>query len=270
MRISNSIFLSAIVGIAGMSLLNQQAQAVTTTFADANNNNFLGSIDNSTAHTFNFDSFNNGNTSALTDGSLNDGDGQTLTITENGLQLLRITGASFGATPFSGSRQVSATITDNNPATVTFSLSKATNFFGIHLGDQYDIGGNSTFTLTANGTTFLNKTFGGIGNSTRTTNGFNDTADPDGSDNLTVGNNRYNFFGIVDDTNPFTEVTLTFDETGSNQDNFVFDSIIVEDGLNATSVPFEFSPALGLVIVGLGFGSYKYRQTQSNSRELNQ
>ena len=60
-----------------------------------------------------------------------------------------------------------------------------------------------------------------------------------------------------------------FDPSGGNSDNFVFDSVVVaSQGDIAAAVPFEFSPSLGLVLVGLGFGGYKYRQAKLDKKNF--
>ena len=257
-----------------MGLLTQQAQAVTTTFADANMNDFLSAVnafDGGNSFEFNFDSSPNGR-DALTDGSLASGNGQVLTINGTNQNNLNIRGGVYQTRPLGGSGKQVAVASPNNSTnyTVTFSLAQTTNYFGVHLGDQFDLSDTSSFTLSANtaggNTVIFDESFS-IGGSTTAPLDVNDTA---GTESLTVGNNAYNFFGIVDDTNTFSEVTLTMlDPSGGQSENFVFDSVIVaSQGDVAAAVPFEFSPSLGLVLVGLGFGGYKYRQAKLGNKNL--
>lgn len=259
-----------------MGLLTQQAQAVTTTFADANMNDFTNAVNalggSSSPFEFDFNSSPNGN-AALTDGSLASGDGQVLTINGTNQGNFNIRGGNgFGTRPLGGSgKQVRVASPDNGTNyTITFSLAQTTNYFGVHIGDQYDISDASRYTLSANtagGDTVIFDRLFSTGGSRRQPLAVTDSA---GTEDLTVGNNAYNFFGIVDDTNTFSEVTLTmFDPSGGNVDNFVFDSVIAANqGDIAAAVPFEFSPSLGLVLVGLGFGGYKYRRAKLGSKNL--
>ena len=61
------------------------------------------------------------------------------------------------------------------------------------------------------------------------------------------------FFGVVNtDVDSFTTVNLIGGNNGFGLDNFVYSSDVA-----STSVPFEFSPALGLLAVG-GFFGFKY------------
>lgn len=273
MKVSNFIFFPAIVGIAGV-VLTQQAQAVTTTFADANMSDFMNAVNTLSGANpveFDFNSSPNGNT-ALTNGSLASGDGQVLTINGTNQSSLRIRGNAFGANPLNNTGKQVAVDSPNNSTdyTVTFSLAQTTNYFGVHLGDQFDISDTSTYTLSANtvggDTVVFNESFSTGGASTAPLS----VTDSAGTETLTVGNNAYNFLGIIDDTNTFSEVTLTmFDPSGGNDDNFVFDSVIAaSQGDVAAAVPFEFSPSLGLVLVGLGFGGYKYRQAKLGQKNL--
>ena len=272
--ISKSIFFSAIVGIAGMGLLTQQAQAVTTTFADANMSDFTNAVNalgSPNSFEFDFNNSPNGN-NALTDGSLASGDGQVLTINGTNQNNLSIRGGVYGTSPLGGSGQQVAVTSPNNGTdyTITFSLAQTTNYFGVHLGDQFDLSDTSSFTLSANtvggNTVIFDESFS-IGGSSRASFPVTDSA---GTENLTFGNNAYNFFGVIDDTNTFSEVTLTMlDPSGGQTENFVFDSVIAANqGDVAAAVPFEFSPSLGLVLVGLGFGGYKYRQAKLGTKDL--
>ena len=271
--ISKSIFFPAIVGIASMGLLTQQAQAVTTTFADTNMSDFTNAVNaldgSSSPFEFDFDSSPRNSNAALTDGSLASGDGQVLTINGNPQDRLSVRGSSRGTNPFSGSQQVDVASPNNGTEySIVFSLAQTSNYFGIHLGDQFDLSDTSEFTLTANtaggNTVIFDESFS-TGGSTRASLPVTDSA---GTENLTFGNNAYNFFGVVDDTNTFSEVTLTMlDPSGGQSENFVFDSVIAaSQGDVATAVPFEFSPSLGLVLVGLGFGGYKYRQAKLGTK----
>ena len=272
--ISNSIFFPAIVGIASIGLLTQQAQAVTTTFADANMNNFTNAVNalgSASSVVFDFNNSSDGN-AALTNGSLASGDGQVLTINGTNQGNLNIRGNAYGTKPLGNTgKQVAVASPDNSTDyTITFSLAQTTNYFGVYIGDQYDISDTSTYTLSANtagsDTVIFDESFSIGGNGTAPLA----VTDSAGTENLTVGNNVYNFFGIVDDTNTFSEVTLTmFDPSGGNSDNFVFDSVVVaSQGDIAAAVPFEFSPSLGLVLVGLGFGGYKYRQAKLDKKNF--
>lgn len=277
---SHSTALVALLGIAATALLPSQAQAITT-FVDADSNDFTNAIANSSDSvvtagstvTFDFDSSPNGG-APLTDGSLTNGS-QTLTVTTPQQNRLTITGNRYGARPLGGSgKQVGfASPNNSSTSTITFNLAQPTTYFGIHIGDQFDISDTSTYTLSAGGQSIILPSAFSTGGSSTDPYAFNvPGTNDDGATNedLTVGNNAYNFFGIVTDgSTAFQSATLTMtDPAGGNVDNFVFDSIITQADSGIVAVPFEFSPALGLVIVGIGFGGYKYRQNKLGNKDL--
>ena len=71
--------------------------------------------------------------------------------------------------------------------------------------------------------------------------------------NESNGGGAGSFFGVVNtDADSFTTINLTGSDTAFGLDNFVYSSDVA-----SASVPFEFSPALGLLTVG-GFFGVKY------------
>ena len=67
------------------------------------------------------------------------------------------------------------------------------------------------------------------------------------------GGGAGSFFGVVNtDADSFTTINLTAGDSAFGLDNFVYSSDVA-----SASVPFEFSPALGLLAVG-GFFGVKY------------
>lgn len=270
MKVSNSIIYSVLLGITGISLIPDQAQAITT-FAEATSSNFLNSTDvtNSTAVTFNFDSSPIGS-SAITNGITDGSTPQKLSFANSGFtaSLEIAQGPQFGTNAVSSPNLVAANVTPGASGTLTFTFDQPSTFFGISLGDQFDSGSTSSYTIaTGSGDTILPTLTGNVGNNA--VGSVSSQGRP-----LTVGQNGNNFFGITDAT-PFTSVTLSFNDiladnsVGAQKDNFTIDNIIVEGQADATAaVPFEFSPSLGLVLVGLGFGGLKYRQAKLSTKNL--
>ena len=83
------------------------------------------------------------------------------------------------------------------------------------------------------------------------------------SDSFTVDTTTGNpaFFGILAISGSITQATLTPGDQTVGIDNISF-------GQASASVPFEFSPALGLILVGLGFSGLKLRQAKLAKKDL--
>jgi len=256
----------AAVATASLIASGVTAQSASAIQFFANDKSGFDSAIGSLGNDFTVD-FESGSLSTFSDANSS----QTVDISSGANNTLTIGGEAFpssgGTSPNSGSNQLQVGITQNQTETITFSFANPTRYFGVYIGDQFDVTGTSSYELATNtGGTFYSASDLESDNAVpRLASGNNGTGDittdtPSGLDAVTytAGNGEYTFFGVVDETNPFTSVTLTtssFEASGGGggADNFVMDDVIV-------AVPFEVETGAGLVLLGGYFGWRHFRR----------